>query len=60
MLLKPNPSTFAMLPDYFNKNNHNSRGYSYPSMAARMYVDIYEGYGGKDILGIADILRKKP
>ena len=47
MLLKPDPSTFAMLPDFFNKNNHNSRGYSYPSMAARMYVDIYEGYGGK-------------
>ena len=47
MLLKPDPSTFAVLPDYFDKNHHHGRGYTYPSMAARMFVDIYEGFGGK-------------
>ncbi len=47
MLLKPDPSTFAILPDYFDKNHHHGRGYTYPSMAARMFVDIYEGFGGK-------------
>ena len=47
MLLKPDPSTFAILPDYFDKNHHQRRGYTYPSMAARMFVDIYEGFGGK-------------
>jgi glutamine synthetase len=47
MLLKPDPSTFAILPDYFDKNHHHGRDYTYPSMAARMFVDIYEGFGGK-------------
>jgi glutamine synthetase len=47
MLLKPDPSTFAILPDYFDKNHHHGRGYTYPSMAARMFVNIYEGFGGK-------------
>ena len=47
MLLKPDPSTFAILPDYFDKNHHQSRDCTYPSMAARMFVDIYEGFGGK-------------
>ncbi len=47
MLLKPDPSTFAILPEYFDKNNHNKRNYAYPSMAARMFVDIYDGYGGR-------------
>jgi len=47
MLLKPDPSTFAILPEYFDKNNHNKKNYAYPSMAARMFVNIYDGYGGK-------------
>ncbi|MDF0682090.1 MAG: glutamine synthetase [Candidatus Nitrosocosmicus sp.] len=34
MLLKPDPSTFAILPEYFDKNNHNKKNYAYPSMAA--------------------------
>ena len=46
MLLKPDPSTFAILPNYFDKNHHN-RNYMYPSRAARMFVDIYEGFDGK-------------
>ncbi|MDQ6723033.1 MAG: hypothetical protein M3Z01_02035 [Thermoproteota archaeon] len=46
MLLKSDPSTFAVLPDYFDKNHHHDRGYTYPSIAARMFVDIYEGFGG--------------
>ncbi len=47
MLLKPDPLTFAILPDYFDKNHHNGGHHTYPSMAARMFVDIYEGFGGK-------------
>ena len=47
MLLKPDPLTFALLPDYFDKNHHNGGNYMYPSRAARMFVDIYEGFGGK-------------
>jgi glutamine synthetase len=47
MLLKPDPMTFALLPDYFDKNHHNGGNYMYPSRAARMFVDIYEGFGGK-------------
>ena len=45
MLLKPDASTFAILPDYFDKN-HRSKDSIYRSRAARMFVDIYEGFGG--------------
>lgn len=46
MLLKPDPSTFAILPEYFDKDHHKKDG-TYSSSAARMFVDIYEGFSGK-------------
>jgi glutamine synthetase len=50
MLLKPDPSTFAILPNYFDKNHHHhSKEDStiYRSgTSARMFVNIYEGYSG--------------
>jgi glutamine synthetase len=48
MLLKPDPSTFSILPNYFDKNHHRSKDSTvYKSgTSARMFVDIYEGYSG--------------
>jgi glutamine synthetase len=48
MLLKPDPSTFAILPNYFDKNHHHSKDSTiYRSgTSARMFVDIYEGFSG--------------
>jgi len=46
MLLKPDPSTFAVLPDYFDKDHHK-KDVTHTSKTARMFVDIYEGFGGK-------------
>jgi glutamine synthetase len=43
MILKPDPSTFAILPDYFDKDHHNKDN-TYASRGARMFVDIYEGF----------------
>ncbi len=60
MLLKPYPSTFAILPDYFDKNHHHGRGYAYPSRTARMFVDIMRDLEEKGIPGIAGISHKKP
>ncbi len=45
MLLKPDPTTFAVLPNYFDKDHHNYNN-TYRSTAARMFVDIYEGFKG--------------
>lgn len=45
MLLKPDPSTFAILPDFFDKD-HYKKDSTYTSSAARMFVDIYEGFSG--------------
>lgn len=53
MLLKPDPSTFAILPEYFDKDHHHNNkdggrnNTVFASRAARMYVDIYEGFSGK-------------
>ncbi|MBV9178377.1 MAG: type I glutamate--ammonia ligase [Nitrososphaeraceae archaeon] len=52
MLLKPDPSTFAILPEYFDKNHHhrknnnNSNTIYRSGNSARMFVDIYEGFSG--------------
>ena len=43
ILLVPDPSTFVILPDYFDKNNGDSQNYS--SKSARMFVDVYKGFG---------------
>ncbi|MDQ6722718.1 MAG: hypothetical protein M3Z01_00410, partial [Thermoproteota archaeon] len=53
-------STFAILPDYFNKNHHHSRGYAYHSRTARMFVDIMRDLEEKFIPRIAGISHKKP
>jgi len=45
MILKPDPTTFAVLPNYFDKDHHNYNN-TYRSTAARMFVDIYEGFNG--------------
>ena len=45
MILKPDPATFAVLPNYFDKDHHNYNN-TYRSTAARMFVDIYEGFNG--------------
>ena len=45
MVLKPDPDTFAVLPNYFDKNHHNIST-MYGSTTARMFVDIYEGFNG--------------
>src|SRR5690349_8408259 len=45
MLLKPDPSTFAILPEYFDKDHHHNNkdggrnNNVFASRAARMYVD---------------------
>jgi len=48
MLLIPDPSTFAILPDYFDKyhDNENTKN-QYFSKAARMLVDIQLGFSRK-------------
>ncbi|HJT84418.1 MAG TPA: type I glutamate--ammonia ligase [Nitrososphaeraceae archaeon] len=46
MILKPDPFTFAILPDYFDKDHHN-KNYNYESKAARLIVDICEGFNGR-------------
>ena len=43
ILLIPDPSTFALQPDYFDTNSQDSQ--NYPSRSARMFVDIHEGFG---------------
>jgi glutamine synthetase len=45
MILKPDPSTFAILPNYFDKDHHNKDN-TYTSRGGRMFVDIYEGFNG--------------
>lgn len=45
MILKPDPATFAVLPNYFDKDHRNYNN-TYRATAARMFVDIYEGYKG--------------
>jgi hypothetical protein len=57
MILKPDPSTFAILPDYFDKDHHNYNN-TYRSTAARMFVDIYEGFNGIVTLEILDLLHR--
>ncbi len=43
ILLVPDPSTFTILPEYFDKNYTDSKNYS--SKSARMFVDVYKGFG---------------
>lgn len=49
MVLKPDPSTFNILPNYFDKD-HNNKDNNYESKAARLIVDIYEGFNGRRYL----------
>ena len=49
MILKPDPSTFSILPNYFDKDHHNKNN-NYETKAARMIVDIYEGFNGRRYL----------
>src|SRR5215217_2395686 len=49
MILKPDPFTFDTLPDYFDKDHHNKNN-NYESKAARLIVDIYEGFNGRRYL----------
>ena len=44
ILLVPDPLTFAVLPDYFDTNNQDGQNYS--SKSARMFVDVFKGFGG--------------
>ena len=43
ILLVPDASTFVLLPNFFDVNNQGSNNYS--SESARMFVDIYKGFG---------------
>ena len=43
ILLVPDPSTFAILPDYFDTTNQDGQNYS--SKSARMFADVYKGFG---------------
>ncbi len=43
ILLVPDPSTFVILPDYFDVSGVDSENYF--SKSARMFVDIYKGFG---------------
>ena len=56
MILKPDPSTFAILPNYFDKDYHNKDN-TYTSRGGRMFVDIYEGFNGtrytREFLGLS-------
>ena len=48
MLLIPDPTTFAILPDYFDTYHDNKNAKNqYSSKAARMLVDIQVGFSGK-------------
>ncbi len=49
MILKPDPFTFDILPDYFDKD-HRNKNNNYESKAARLIVDIYEGFNGRRYL----------
>ena len=44
ILLVPDPSTFTVLPDYFD--SIPSDGENYSPKAARMFANIYNGFGG--------------
>ena len=41
VLLVPDPATFTILPDYFDM----TEGQNYPSKAARMFANVYKGFG---------------
>ena len=43
ILLVPDPSTFAILPEYFDTTSQDTQNYS--SKSARMFVDVYKGFG---------------
>jgi len=43
ILLVPDPLTFAILPIYFDANPGDGQNYS--SKAARMFANIYNGFG---------------
>ncbi len=56
MLLKPDPSTFAILPDYFDKNHHNGRNYILSFTWLHVCLLIFmKDLEEKDIPEIADI-----
>ena len=40
----PDSSTFAVLPDYFDSSTNEEENYS--AKAARMFANIYNGFGG--------------
>ena len=43
IILVPDPSTFAVLPDYFDTNHEEQ--IQYASRAARMFAFVHKGYG---------------
>ncbi len=43
ILLVPDSKTFVILPDYFDSNTNDGQNYS--PKAARMFTNIYNGYG---------------
>ncbi len=43
LLLVPDSATFSILPDYFD--THTDGVQTYSSKAARMFVNIYKGFG---------------
>ena len=43
VILIPDPSTFAILPDYFDTDHHDP---PYISKSARMFAFVHKGYGG--------------
>jgi len=51
LLLIPDPTTFVILPDYFDTyhDNENTKNH-YNSKAARMFVDIQVGFSGTSLL----------
>jgi len=47
MLLTPDPSTFAVLPEFFDMDYREKDTTNYKTKAARFFVNINEGYTGK-------------
>ena len=55
MLLKPDPSDFCHLPDYFDKNHHNGGNYIILQWLHACLLIFMKDLEEKDTLGIADI-----